>query len=150
MSEPGVTMDSGHPIRGTDTPPAEPAGQPGYGPSPTAQGVRGYRDLPSEDVALINAVKELQENVANVWAAIYLREGTDLRWANVAQLHLEEGVSALVRSVAKPHDPFRAALVRLQEDAEQQARDAVARDLSRVDTQETPSGKSTVDEGSRA
>jgi hypothetical protein len=149
--------DDSHPIRGVDTPPSEPAAQPstpphyaghtpsepGYGPNPTAQGVRGYRDLPADDVALINAVKELQENVANVWAAIYLREGTDQRWANIAKLHLEEGISALVRSVAKPHDPFRAALQRLQHDAEQRARDAVARDLKREPAH--PSGQSTVE-----
>lgn len=92
--------------------------QPGYGPNPTAQGVRGCRDLPADDVALINAVKELQENVANVWAVIYLRPGTDRRWANVAKVHLEEGVSALVRSVAQPHDPFRAALSRLIQEAD--------------------------------
>lgn len=129
---PGVTMDSGHPIRGVDTAPSGPAGQPSYGPNPTAQGVRGYRDLPADDVALINAVKELQESVADVWAAILVREGTDPRWANIAKTHLEEGISALVRSVAKPHDPFRAALLRLQEAAEQRARDAVQADLRRA------------------
>lgn len=133
--------DHGHPIQGVDNPPSQPvepphyAGHtPGYGPNPTAQGVRGYRDLPADDVALINSVKELQENLARVWAVIYLREGTDLRWANISQLHLEEGVSALVRSVAKPHDPFRAALERLQLDAEAQARAAVERDLERTAT----------------
>lgn len=129
--------DNGQPIKSVAEPPAQPAGQPtpGYGPSPTAQGVRGYRDLPADDVALINAVKELQENVADIWATIFVREGTDPRWANIAKTHLEEGVSALVRSVAKPHDPFRAALQRLQADAAQRARDAAARDLGREPTE---------------
>lgn len=137
--------DHGQPIQGTDRPPTEPAGQPaepphyaghtpGYGPNPTSQGVRGYRDLPADDVALINAVKELQESVADVWAAILVREGTDPRWANIAKTHLEEGISALVRSVAKPHDPFRAALLRLQEAADQRARDAVQADLQQRPT----------------
>jgi len=120
---------------------------PGYGPSPTAQGVRGYRDLPADDVALINAVKELQESVANVWAAIYLRPGTDQRWANIAKTHLEEGVSALVRSVAKPHDPFRAALERLQAEADRRAADAVQADLHRTSTTSGPA-ESTVDQNS--
>jgi len=131
-----VTPDQyshGHPIKSVDTPPSQPAGQPGYGPTPTAQGVRGYRDLPADDVKLINAVKELQENVADVWAAIVLRDGTDQRWANIAKTHLEEGISALVRSIAKPDDPFRSALQRLQADADQRARDAVARDLARTE-----------------
>lgn len=90
---------------------------PGYGPNPTAQGVRGYRDLPPEDVDLINQMKALQEAVADVWAVVYLRDGTDRRWANIAKTHLEEGVSALVRSVAQPHDPFGAALQRLMASA---------------------------------
>jgi len=133
--QPDLTGDPIH----SQAPAAEPADPPhyaghtpGYGPNPTAQGVRGYRDLPPDDVALINAIKELQENVADVWAATLLREGTDQRWANIAKTHLEEGVSALVRSVAKPHDPFRSALVRLQEHAEQRARQAVERDLERT------------------
>lgn len=138
--------DHGNPLKGVDTPPSEPATSPGYGPSPTAQGVRGYRDLPADDVSLINAVKLLQESIADVWAAIVTRPGTDQRWARIAQLHLEEGVSALVRSVAKPHDPFRAALERLRHVAEQLAREAVASDLqSDVERQEAPSGKTTVD-----
>jgi hypothetical protein len=145
MSTPPEPHLTGDPVRS----------QVPYGPSPTAQGVRGYRDLPAADVALINAVKQLQENLADVWAAVYVREGTDTRWANIAQLHLEEGVSALVRSVAKPHDPFRAALQRLQEEAERRARDAVERDLQRQpSTQEQnlaqPGHDHRPDEGSRA
>lgn len=125
---------------------------PDYGPNPTAQGVRGYRDLPADDVALINAVKELQESVADVWAAIFLREGTDRRWANIAKTHLEEGVSALVRSIAKPDDPFAAALRRLGLDAVQRLgehlTDAAQSTQERSVAQPSPDHR--PDEGSRA
>lgn len=96
-----------------------PPPEPGYGPKPTAQGVRGYRDLTDDEVALINTIKELQEHLAVVWASVYMREETDHRWADIAKGHLEEGVSALVRSIAKPHDPFAASLRRLGQDAMQ-------------------------------
>jgi hypothetical protein len=160
VNEPGVTMDSGFPIKPVPNPsdqPAEPATPPvepphyaghtpGYGPNPTAQGVRGYRDLPPEDVDLINQMKALQEAVADVWAVVYLRDGTDRRWANIAKTHLEEGVSALVRSVAQPHDPFRAALQRLMAQADARAQQAVTDDLARTATSGPPA--STVDHNS--
>lgn len=125
---------------------------PDYGPNPTAQGVRGYRDLPADDVALINAVKELQESVADVWAAIFLREGTDRRWANIAKMHLEEGVSALVRSIAKPVDPFAAALRRLGLDAMQRLGEHLTETAQSTQEQNLapPSHDPHPDEGSRA
>jgi hypothetical protein len=169
VNEPGVTMDSGFPINPVANPsdqPAEPATQPvepphyaghtpdpGYGPNPTAQGVRGYRDLPPEDVDLINQVKALQEAVADVWAVVYLRPGSDERWLNVSRLHLEEGISALVRSVAQPHDPFGAALQRLAAQAHSRAQQAVADDLARSTMERILAQQSQdhrPDEGSRA
>lgn len=127
--------------------------QPGYGPNPTAQGVRGYRDLPPEDVDLINQVKALQEAVADVWAVIFVREGSDERWLNISRLHLEEGISALVRSVAQPHDPFGAALQRLMDQANARARQAAADDLARSTVDQNSAQQSQdhrPDEGSRA
>lgn len=75
-----------------------------YGPSPTAQGVRGYRDLEPEEVALINGIKQLEEQVAAAWHTV--RGLGDKRWTAVARTHLQEGFSAMVRSIAMPHDPF--------------------------------------------
>lgn len=118
--------------------------EPGYGPNPTAQGVRGYRDLPAEDVELINQVKSLQEAVASVWAVVFTRPGSDERWLHVSRLHLEEGISALVRSIAQPHDPFGAALERLMQQANARAQQAVADDLERTGT--SGSQESTVDQ----
>jgi len=108
-----LTDGHGQPIRPVDEPPTEPAGQPSYGPSPTAQGVRGYRDLPADDVDTINAIKALQEQIARVWASVRLRPGVDVRWCVRARDHIEDGISAMVRAIAQPHDPFGAALSEL-------------------------------------
>jgi hypothetical protein len=107
VNEPGVTMDSGHPIQGAAVPPADP---PGHGPSPTAQGVRGYRDLPPEDVELINSIKQLEEQVGRVWAAVCARPKVDARKASRARDFFEDGFSKLVGAVAQPHDPYMSAL----------------------------------------
>ena len=139
-----VTDGHGTPIKPVSEPPADAAGQPGYGPNPPAQGVRGYRDLPADDVALINAIKELQENVADVWAAVFVRTGTDRRWANISKTHLEEGVSALVRSIAKPHDPFAAALQAIGEQLTGAAQSTQESNMAQ------PSQDHRPDEGSRA
>jgi hypothetical protein len=107
---------TGDPIR-SQVPAADPphyAGHtPGYGPNPTAQGVRGYRDLAPEEIDTINQVKFLQESVARVWAVICARPGVDIRKVQRARDHFEEGFSALVGSIAQPHDPFLSALRQL-------------------------------------
>lgn len=124
--------DHGSPTQGAGTSPDEAAGQlagpphyaghaPGYGPNPTSQGVRGYRDLEPDEVALINSLKEMQEAVADAWARVFVRSNTDRRKANIARTHFEDGFSALVGSIARPHDPFMAALGALEKAAAQQA-----------------------------
>jgi hypothetical protein len=80
-----------------------------YGPSPTSQGVRGYRDLTPEEVALINTIKAEEELLADVWAHVANLAESDKRWVSVARTHFQEGFSALVRSVAQPEDPFSKA-----------------------------------------
>lgn len=147
-----ITGGHGHPIRHVATPPTEPAGQPdyaghtpGYGPNPTAQGVRGYRDLPADDVATINAIKELQEQIARVWAMVWVRPGVDVRWAGRARDHIEDGISALVRSIAKPHDPFLAALQELA-DASASGRQPSTQEQNSAQRSHDPH----PDEGSRA
>ena len=91
-----------------------------YGPRPTAQGVRGYRDLTDGEVALINRVKEFEEDVAHTWGLIERLNDADPRWLAIARTHLQEGFSALVRSIARPNDPFAAALANNQQDEAEQ------------------------------
>jgi hypothetical protein len=82
---------------------------PGYGPKPTSQGVRGYRDLPADRIHLINRLKLWEEDLAVVWGEVERDPDTDPRWLDIARNHFQEGFSALVRSIARPYDPFQAA-----------------------------------------
>lgn len=107
--EPDLT---GAPIKPVDQPPTDAAGQSSHGPA-LGPRVRGYRELTDGEVDLINSLKEMQENVAIAWAHVYALPGTDRRRANIAKTHLEQAFSSLVGAVAKPHDPFAAALLQL-------------------------------------
>lgn len=92
----------------------------GYGPMPTSQGVRGYRNLTRDQVALINWVKYREDDLARAWARVERDSDTDPRWLNVARTHFQEGFSALVRAIAKPHDPFAAYFANNQQDEAEQ------------------------------
>jgi hypothetical protein len=78
----------------------------GHGPNPTAQGVRGYRDLADDEIRLINRIKRTEEELAAFWGTVEADSRTDPRWLNIARTHFQEGFSALVRSIAQPYDPF--------------------------------------------
>jgi hypothetical protein len=93
---------------------------PGHGPTPTAQGVRGYRDLTAEEVIMINGIKEAEEALADVWGTVEAWSTTDPRWLDIARTHFQEGFSALVRSIAKPRDPFQAAFENNQQNEAEQ------------------------------
>lgn len=92
----------------------------GYGPNPTSQGVRGYRDLTASEVDMINHIKELEERVAAVWGAAERQPQTSTRWSDIARTHLQEGFSALVRSIAQPYDPFGRYFADNQQDEAEQ------------------------------
>lgn len=68
--------------------------------------IQGYRDLTELEINYINQVKELELKAAVLWDAVNLNTDNDHRWAEIAKTHLEEGFSALVRSIAKPQSPF--------------------------------------------
>lgn len=87
-----------------------------HGPTPTSQGVRGYRDLDPDEVANINAIKEHEEELAALWGAVERDSRTDPRWLAVARTHFQEGFSALVRSITRPADPFQRAFEDNQQD----------------------------------
>lgn len=79
---------------------------PSYGPTPTSQGVRGYRDLTEAEVRLINRIKEMEESLAASWGTVEADSRTDQRWLMIARTHFQEGFSALVRAIARPYDPW--------------------------------------------
>lgn len=74
-------------------------------------GIIGYRRLTNEEIQQINIIKELEIKVGELWSEMrtqsaYLIKEYDRHWLEVADTHLEEGFSALVRSVAKPDSSF--------------------------------------------
>jgi hypothetical protein len=81
-----------------------------YGPTPTAQGVKGYRNLTTGEVDRINAIKAAETELAGLWATVATDSKADHRWSAIARTHFQEGFSALVRAIAKPDDPYERAI----------------------------------------
>lgn len=63
--------------------------------------IKGYRALSDTEIGLINSIKThgdaLEQQIKNL-----KNEGADLRWVMIGQTHLQEGIMALCRAVAKP------------------------------------------------
>lgn len=76
----------------------------------------GYRELNPAELQLLATIKAAERDVADVWRDVADADDTedglgndvyvDARWLAVARTHLQEGFSALVRSVTRPDDPF--------------------------------------------
>lgn len=73
--------------------------------------IKGYRDLSQEEIDLMNEVKEkgaeLEALIAKIEQTVPVRgsedqSGADGRWVSIARTQLQQGIMALVRSVAKP------------------------------------------------
>lgn len=64
--------------------------------------IKGYRRLTEEEVATINDLKTLAEQVGYEVERIFNREDVDKRWAAIARTDLQTGFMALIRSVAQP------------------------------------------------
>ena len=64
--------------------------------------IKGYRELSTEEVALINDIKAQGEVLGELVARVRYHEGVDQRWCSIGATDLQTGCMALVRSVAKP------------------------------------------------
>lgn len=73
---------------------------------PNTPPVAGYRDLTQAEVDAINSVKAAEADVAALWKQVGEIPDVNPRWREVACTHFEEGFSALVKSIARPFDPF--------------------------------------------
>lgn len=67
--------------------------------------IKGYRELTQEEIDLMNEIKaqgvvlgELVEKLEDVRR----QNNLDARWIAIGKTHLQEGLMALTRSVAKP------------------------------------------------
>jgi hypothetical protein len=69
--------------------------------------IDGYRDLTEREVALMNTIKGLAREVAELWRQV--RDDVpdaDPRALEVARTQLQDGFMWFVRAVARPDDPF--------------------------------------------
>jgi hypothetical protein len=75
--------------------------------------IKGYRDLTTEEIAVMNEIKHVAEHVRALIGEIRKFpiaptppiDGVtsyDHRWLDIAETHLQQGFMALTRSIAKP------------------------------------------------
>ena len=77
-----------------------------------SQNVTGYRPQPSENLALVNAVKEMERNFASWLGQVYLSAGVSLdpREVAMARTSLQYAFYHLNRAVFQPADPIGDAV----------------------------------------
>jgi hypothetical protein len=64
--------------------------------------IKGYRDLSETEIAAINRVKEIAEQIGTEVEGLFEIPGIDKRWLSIGKTHLQQGFMAVIRSVAKP------------------------------------------------
>lgn len=67
--------------------------------------IKGYRELNEVEIALMNKIKEQGVVLASLIDDLGKSEGetkADPRWLAIGRTHLQEGLMALTRSIAKP------------------------------------------------
>ena len=69
--------------------------------------IKGYRDLSQEEIEAMNGCKEMEKAVAELTKHIKSLPNTDQRNVALAVTAFEDGFMRLVRSIAKPADPYR-------------------------------------------
>jgi len=64
--------------------------------------IKGYRVLTAEEVAHINSIKELGVDIETILNHMNNQPQYDRRWLAIAKTHLQEGLMAAVRAIARP------------------------------------------------
>lgn len=64
--------------------------------------IKGYRELDASEIQIINEVKGVGSELDMLVLKVQAMPNVDPRWAAIGKTHLQEGLMALVRSVAKP------------------------------------------------
>lgn len=65
--------------------------------------ITGYRDLSQGEIDAMNAVKAEGERLRELIAQMRTVSTFDQRWVDIAETHLQQGVMAAVRSIARPN-----------------------------------------------
>jgi len=64
--------------------------------------ITGYRELSQQEIDLMNMVKAAGVELGNTVAQLRANPEIDQRWVSIGATHLQEGLMALTRAVAKP------------------------------------------------
>ena len=66
--------------------------------------IKGYRELSQAEIDLMNAIKERGVELGRLVESLrsYPPGQLDARWLSIGATHLQEGLMALTRAVAKP------------------------------------------------
>jgi hypothetical protein len=64
--------------------------------------IKGYRELNESEIKAMNQVKEFGAMLGDMVAAMRAETQLDQRWVSIGATHLQEGLMALTRSIAKP------------------------------------------------
>lgn len=75
----------------------------------------GYRELNEDEAALVGRWKELEEQVAQLWATTHEFPSADKHDVYEAQTQFKQAFMWAVRSVTKPRDVYTAALVNVMD-----------------------------------
>lgn len=64
--------------------------------------ITGYRDLSQDEIDSMNIIKELGAQIETQIDSLSAMREVDQRWVAIGKTHLQQGIMALVRAVAKP------------------------------------------------
>lgn len=64
--------------------------------------ITGYRDLSQAEIDAMNLIKERGREIEQLVAWVRNTPDVDQRWASIGATHLQEGLMALTRAIAKP------------------------------------------------
>ena len=64
--------------------------------------IKGYRELNAEEILTMNEIKARGEEISALVDLLRRSEEYDQRWISIGQTHLQQGIMALVRAIAKP------------------------------------------------
>lgn len=65
--------------------------------------INGYRTLSPDEIDIINAIKEIGRGLGDMVTELSERPEIDKRWLGIAATHLQQGLMAATRSVARPN-----------------------------------------------
>ena len=67
-----------------------------------SQPIKGYRELTSKEISLINEVKELGLVIEEKLLDLRNIPNADLRWLAIAKTDMQTGLMAAIRAIARP------------------------------------------------